>query len=715
MVPVVSPVPPIVVGPITNVQPFTYRDGETFASLLYRIRAYILELAPYIDGALEETIEKVDEAIAASNAWTADQINQMIDYVNEQVALIIGDSIQVQDPVVAGMFGDPTSQTRIVADGLYAPKSIVATVSANTSEINTLKTTVNTGRLSQTALDASYQAKGTVSDPAVAALVNTDATATIEAMRGRFSKVDEISLGDPMQQGAADISRTVALTGDSLMYGQDTTATGTLPPVNGATHTRSSEPPTKAFLSQSKFTSTSATVIVNQAYPGDRTAEALTRWANGSSGDAEFFWLGTNDAIAYGPGTPLTDAQSMANMAKLAKRARDRGAPFIVIGGAPVSNTRNAFKIFASSESLRTVAERYGAKYIDAGEILNDMDEANGSYWTDGVHWSYQAYSLIGARLAALLGPKGINPPKVSPGRRFTWMDNVWTGGSNVTVSSPNINGSVTRIVDAGAVVLSYDAVVPVRPLVKVRATTAAVVGIYSNLEVNRSPKRASINASGGEVVSIVGPPTMSPGPSAVTVYSESGSIDVLSIEFIGIDPSMQRYDRGVWTSGPIGGNAASRVDPNWDAVVFWDAAQPSRSGASQGSIVRPRFLFDYRCGGASSGVFIAASIDTAKYQAVDNGILVQRNGANWRMRLAVDGTFTDVSVASGGLFDSAGTITAVTVELYVDGTSVLVYANQVLIHTFTGITWKYFIPGFIAGNSANGFVAGTMTTNGLN
>lgn len=709
MVPVVGPIPPIVVGPLTNVQPFTYRDGETYASMLYRLRAYVIALGEMVNTSLDQTIAAVDAAIAANQIWTQSEIQKMIEYVNEQVALIIDDSIEVQDPVVAGIFNDPASQTRVKTDTLYAAKSIEATVTENTTDITALETLTNTGRLSESALDAEYQAKDTVYDPAVAALIDSNISATIESLRARFSKVDEISLGDPMQQGAADISRTIALTGDSLMYGQDTTATGTNPPVNGATHTRSSNPPTDAFRSQGVFTSTSAVVIVNQAYPGDRTTEALTRWVNGSSGDAEFFWLGTNDAMAYGPGTPLSDAQSMANIAKLAKRARDRGAPFVVIGGAPVSNQRNSFKIFASSESLRTVAARYGAIYVDAGEILNDVDEANGLYWTDGVHWSPQAYSLIGARLAGLLGPKGVNAPKVSPGRKFTWMDNVHTGGSIVAAGAPSVNGSIIRAAEgsAGAVTIPFWAIEPVVPLVKFRTTTAAVVGVYSNLHVNRQPLRATIPAT-NEVLAVVGPPVTSPGPAATTIFSESGTVDIISVEYLPVDriAGKYRYDMITKHFAPIGGLNA-RADVNADAALFWDSGVALRTGATQATVVKPRFLFDLRIGGHLSGVFLAASIDLGKFQMVDNGYMVRRFGTNFRMSKIVDGSATDTTVTY--TYPASG-IAATTLELYCDGNNILVYADQTLVHTFTDNTWRYFIPGIVAGSNTNGYAAGSMS-----
>jgi len=157
------PLPPFGGHAYTNITPFTYRDGWTFQRVLEELRKYIREtLVPLIDGSFEsvetyvnnavsELVTYVDTSIEETETWTTEQIANLTNYVNEQVQLIINDSIEVQDPVVAGIMGDSESNTRNVTDGLYANKDI--------------QTEVETGRLSETSIDATIKEyRGTVVD-----------------------------------------------------------------------------------------------------------------------------------------------------------------------------------------------------------------------------------------------------------------------------------------------------------------------------------------------------------------------------------------------------------------------------------------------------------------------------------------------------------------------------------------------------------------------
>lgn len=119
-------------GPITQIQPFTYEDGVTFAELLSDIKRYIVNtLEPYlvslnieiddriatliasVDAALDAQTKLVDDKLEVQNDANDEAIKDLTEYVNEQVQLIINHSIQVQDPVVAGMLNNPDSQTSI--------------------------------------------------------------------------------------------------------------------------------------------------------------------------------------------------------------------------------------------------------------------------------------------------------------------------------------------------------------------------------------------------------------------------------------------------------------------------------------------------------------------------------------------------------------------------------------------------------------------------
>lgn len=124
--------------PLTEIQPFTYRDGMTYAMKLEALASYVtLTLVPEIERIIKESNDHVDEEIAAliiavnaailaNKEYTDEQIAEMRQYVDDAVASIIGDSITVQDPVVAALVNNALSATRVALDALYQPKGTVA-------------------------------------------------------------------------------------------------------------------------------------------------------------------------------------------------------------------------------------------------------------------------------------------------------------------------------------------------------------------------------------------------------------------------------------------------------------------------------------------------------------------------------------------------------------------------------------------------------------
>lgn len=149
-------------GPITQIQPFTYEDGVTFAELLAGIKRYIIvTLEPYlldltgevdekitnliiaVDAALDAQTELVDQKIADLDALVTDKIADLVTLVNttladqtasvdakiatleadvaEAIQQVIDSAIEVQDVVVAGILNNPASDSRVVSDKLYVP------------------------------------------------------------------------------------------------------------------------------------------------------------------------------------------------------------------------------------------------------------------------------------------------------------------------------------------------------------------------------------------------------------------------------------------------------------------------------------------------------------------------------------------------------------------------------------------------------------------
>lgn len=144
--------------PVSNITPFTVRDGMTFLAKFEALSIYVSTvLVPALDTEIKEM----------EDAWQ-EQVTFLTDYINQAINAIINDSIDIQDPVVAEMVNDPESLSRQALDDLYAAKSIqtlIETGRLSEDELNetyapkSIEAIVTTGRLSETELDNAYAEK----------------------------------------------------------------------------------------------------------------------------------------------------------------------------------------------------------------------------------------------------------------------------------------------------------------------------------------------------------------------------------------------------------------------------------------------------------------------------------------------------------------------------------------------------------------------------
>lgn len=515
-----------------------------------------------------------------------------------------------------------------------------------------------------------------------------------------------VTNGSPMTSAP----REVVITGHSLAYSQDTSASGVNPPINGAPQTRSSILLDASFSDGVDATSANPITVVLQAFPGDRTSEAITRWAGGTSGDVEIFWIDTNDGRNYAghPGGPLTDGATATNMVTLAERARKRGAPFIVIGGAPTSGVVDSRAVFARAQTERQVAERLGARFVDVGELMRDLELPDDVYWTDAVHLRPEVNSLVGARLSALFGPKGINPPRVSPGQCLTWRDYLHVGGNVVASPGAGVADYVIRLAEGEAATWSVDVTTPVVPVFLVEITGNATVSAHTNLDVNRAPRSYPLQrvGTGRQYVRLAGPPIKSPGPAWVSLRADAGSVDVSQVEFLPVDVHTGDATNPATyaTLMPAGGTSPVRTgDSFWSFTVEKDKCVALTSDA--------QFLFDVRLGMTTSGVLLEQSRSANLLPKA--AFMVFRDAANLIVRRydggAIDTTVADVFPASG--------IVAASIELVYTANinQMKVYVDGILRSTIENYPWKLAAPGLMTSNATAGvpFAAGTVAIHG--
>lgn len=96
-------------GLMSNVQPFTRRSGESYLSLLYRLRDYVTVT---LVNDINSSFADFSAGQKADIQTLVDSVNAAIADVNEAVQTVITSGIAVSDPVIAGVLNDITTASR---------------------------------------------------------------------------------------------------------------------------------------------------------------------------------------------------------------------------------------------------------------------------------------------------------------------------------------------------------------------------------------------------------------------------------------------------------------------------------------------------------------------------------------------------------------------------------------------------------------------------
>jgi hypothetical protein len=167
--------------PLSNITPFTYKDGLTYLEVLEALREYLNT----------DFVEFVNENFTALGDDFETQVNILITAVNEAIQSVIESSAEAQDAVVAELIADVESASRVALDALYAGQvtnaaiaAIVVTGATKTALDTAYANQVTNGAIAdivvtgatKTALDSAYA--GQVTNAAIAAIVVTGDTKT---------------------------------------------------------------------------------------------------------------------------------------------------------------------------------------------------------------------------------------------------------------------------------------------------------------------------------------------------------------------------------------------------------------------------------------------------------------------------------------------------------------------------------------------------------
>jgi lysophospholipase L1-like esterase len=249
-----------------------------------------------------------------------------------------------------------------------------------------------------------------------------------------------------IQRALKGTAISVACYGDSITYGQDTSATGVATQINGAPQTRSTHPFPESLAEALGVAGYAGSVtVINRGFPGDSTIEGISRWASASATDVSFIMYGHNDANNYGGYAhgPVSVADYRTNLAQIIQREITKGAAVIVLAPPNVQSDVNNDAIRPYAKAAKELARIYGVEFVDTAEMLQTVT----SYFTDGVHLTSFAYSEIGWQLAGLFMMRNGEMQRVAsgeiyypddalghcpPGAVITWTDsNGNTGKGN--------------------------------------------------------------------------------------------------------------------------------------------------------------------------------------------------------------------------------------------------------------------------------------------
>lgn len=243
--------------PLTQIQPFTYRDGLTYLEKLDDMSRYInMVVVPFINDnfdelgdefvaevnrmiaeveaqltaqteavseqletqntaiteqlaeqneSLETSITAIESQMTALQTTVNNQLDAMQEYVDEQVGLIIGESVELNDTIFNTLIQDTDSDSRTTLDGLYSVSTVGDPVVAGF--VN------DTGSDTRTAVDdaISDYVTSDAADTQLASIVSDDTSDLHEALDNEYG--DRIVALEYKLRAVANLTALNGLTG----------------------------------------------------------------------------------------------------------------------------------------------------------------------------------------------------------------------------------------------------------------------------------------------------------------------------------------------------------------------------------------------------------------------------------------------------------------------------------------------------------------------
>ncbi|MBU9401630.1 hypothetical protein KTE13_17990 [Burkholderia multivorans] len=503
------------------------------------------------------------------------------------------------------------------------------------------------------------------------------------------------SVLDKLRAGSAV---SIACYGDSITYGQDTTASG-VPgsQINGATQTRSTQqfPENMGQALQLAGYGTNPTVI-NRGFPGDSTVQGLSRWAGASATDVSFIMYGHNDANNYGGNGVVSLAKYRVNLALLVDREIAKGAVVVVLGPPNVQDDNANETIRPYATAAKEVARMYGVEFVDCAEVLQTIT----AYHTDGIHLTSFAYAELGWALSGLFMKRNGDMQRITGGEIFYPDDalghcpagNVinWTGGKG--------NNRLIQLTPGQVYAVGIDCLADVTPVIHsicVSGTNGLSYYYAGGTASDKGVPTAilSHNSTYGLRQSLVCP-ELKKGRRAFFIRNDSSSTSYIeAIEFFGkeaIYTSHGNVFRSSALSNLFAPTRISAAQPDW-----WCAVDTARKVAAPYGLIARVTLVDSVANGLAVWKQLPVAASGGLF-GVD-ALMVLRQGTSLIIREYIGGAANDTAIASQF---TAGAWTG-EIEVQTTTSGISVYLNGTLAGTRNTPTLLAGFPGLIAAAGA--------------
>ncbi|HHA1963102.1 TPA: GDSL-type esterase/lipase family protein [Enterobacter kobei] len=472
---------------------------------------------------------------------------------------------------------------------------------------------------------------------------------------------------------------TIACYGDSLTYGQDTSATGGQPPINGATQGRSPNPYPE-MLGVSLSTIGITATIKNRGFPGDTSADGVTRWASSDATDVAIIMYGTNDAIKTAALVSVDDFRK--NIVRIIEREVAKGAAVILMSPPNVAERIKNAQIAPYRAQIKYLADAYGIPFIDAAEQLETIT----NLWTDNLHLTTFAYNELGWHIASLFANREGSILTVGAGQLFHPTDHIGYGGStSFKVVSGSKGANYLIELGAGQVyaigVYCDEDVIPVIHSVNSQGTNSSISAYYSGAPSSTSGIKTAGLAHHRSVGYRQKLTAQKLSKGYRTLYLlNNGTVPayIEAVEFQSLSQPAMTLGFFSKSDALSGIHQPARIS---NATNGWVAADVSRMLTADCQFCARLTLGTEAIG----GIALMNGFQVVPNTFSDNVIMAIRSGAILGIREVINGVVGTDTPASG-VFPETGTWTG-EIEMEIVGTTCNVYVDGVLKVTKTGIT----------------------------